>query len=81
MNGTGEIKMNTEQKKFLGILYTYGMRLRGFSPGCQPMNGLVGSCDDPSGKYYSILSYDRELTAVEVEHYELTPIGTWEFYR
>ena len=26
-------------------LYAYGMRLRGFSPGCQPMSGLVRCMD------------------------------------
>ena len=51
--------------------YTYGMRLRGFSPGCQPKNGLVERKDDPSGKYWDLLVYSRELTYGEVKDYEL----------
>lgn len=51
--------------------YTYGMRLRGFSPGCQPMNGLVERRDDTTGKYYDILEYNRKLTEKEIRDYEL----------
>ena len=52
-------------------MYKYGMRLRGFSIGCQPMDGLVKREDDTSGRYYDILVYDRELTKKELEEYEL----------
>lgn len=51
--------------------YFYGMRLRGFSHGCQPMNGLVDHYPDMSGKYYDVLVYDRQLTDEEVKNYEL----------
>ena len=51
--------------------YFYGMRLRGFSPGCQPMQGFVERQDDPSGKYYDVLVYDRQLSDAEVRDYEL----------
>ena len=51
--------------------YIYGMRLRGFSPGCQPMNGLVERRDDSSGKYYDLLVYDRRLSDRELADYEL----------
>ena len=54
--------------------YTYGMRLRGFSPGCQPRDGLVERKDDPSGKYWDLLVYSRELTDEEVKSYELDKI-------
>lgn len=54
--------------------YTYGMRLRGFSPGCQPKGGLVERRDDPSGKYWDLLVYSRELTDEEVKSYELDRI-------
>lgn len=53
------------------MAYKYGMRLRGFSIGCQPMDGLVERQDDPSGRYYDILVYNRKLTEQEVENYEL----------
>ena len=54
--------------------YIYGMRLRGFSPGCQPMDGLISAEYDASGRYHSILTYGRELTEEELEGYELDRI-------
>lgn len=54
--------------------HRYGMRLRGFAPMCQPKEGLIRREDDPSGRYYDILVYDRELTDEEVVNYELDPI-------
>lgn len=53
------------------MIYIYGMRLRGFSPGCQPMQGLVERRDDPKNKYHDLLVYDRPLTAREISDYEL----------
>ena len=50
--------------------YRYGMRLRGYSPGCQP-TGVVRCEDDPTGRYYDILVYKRPLSAEEVDSYEL----------
>lgn len=52
-------------------MYKYGMRLRGFAPMCQPMEGFIERQDDPSGRYYDILVYNRKLTEQEVENYEL----------
>lgn len=49
----------------------YGMRLRGFSPGCQPMKGFVERVDDNANKYLDILVYDRRLTVKEQIDYEL----------
>ena len=51
------------------------MRLRGFSIGCQPMNGLIRREDDTSGKYHDILMYDRELTEKELVEYELDDLN------
>ena len=56
-------------------MYRYGMRLRGFSIGCQPMKGIIDGQDDPTGKYYSILTYSRKLTDAEVNEYELDYLG------
>lgn len=53
------------------IINTYGMRLRGFSPGCQPMAGLAERRDDPKGEYHDLLLYDRELSEKEMQDYEL----------
>lgn len=53
------------------VIYTYGMRLRGFSPGCQPMAGLVERRDDPKHEYHDLLVYDRELSEKEMQDYEL----------
>lgn len=57
------------------MMFLYGMRLRGFSPGCQPKDGLVERQDDVTGKYHDILVYDRELTTEELKNYELDFIG------
>lgn len=54
--------------------YRYGMRLRGFSIGCQPMQGLDHAEDDPTGKYYNILVYNRPLTEQEIKDYELDEV-------
>lgn len=56
--------------------FRYGMRLRGFSPGCQPMNGFLRREDDTTGKYHDILVYDRQLTEQEIKDYELDAL-TW----
>lgn len=50
--------------------FKYGIRLRGFSPGCQP-KGVMRREDDPTGKYWDIIIYDRELTRRELVDYEL----------
>lgn len=55
--------------------YRYGMILRGFSIGCQPMGGLVDWQDDGSGEYWSILWYDRKLTEQECSDYSLEYLG------
>lgn len=54
--------------------YKYGMRLRGFSIGCQPMNGLL-TAEDGDREYYSYLYYERKLTDKELKDYELDFIG------
>ena len=51
--------------------FKYGMRLRGFSIGCQPKEGFVERRDDDTGKYYDILVYDRPLTVKEMSGYDL----------
>ena len=52
----------------------YGMRLRGFSIGCQPMNGFIIRHDDPTNRYYDIIEYDRNLTQEEMDTYSLDEI-------
>jgi hypothetical protein len=56
-------------------LYTYGMRLRGFSIGCQPMDGYIAHDDDILNEYYSILLYNRKLTNDECCNYDLDYLG------
>ena len=51
--------------------FVYGMRLRGFSIGCQPMDGFVEREDDPDGRYHDVIVYDRPLTKEEMSDYEL----------
>ena len=55
--------------------YKYGMRLRGFSLGCQPMQGFIERVDDKSGRYYDLLLYNRELSQEEIKNYELDYLG------
>lgn len=56
-------------------MYKYGMRIRGFSIGCQPMDGFIERQDDPKNRYHDILIYNRELTEEETKHYSLDYIG------
>ena len=55
--------------------YLYGMRLRGFSPGCQPREGLVERRDDPTELYHDLLVYDHKLSRGEELYYDLDYIG------
>lgn len=56
--------------------YKYGMRLRGFSPGCQPKEGFLRREDDTMGDYYDVIVYDRQLTEDELRDYELDALNT-----
>lgn len=51
--------------------YRYGMRLRGFSPGCQPKDGLLYVERSDDRRYYDVLVYNRKLSEKEVENFEL----------
>lgn len=60
--------------------FFYGMRLRGFSPGAQPKDGLVKCLDEyraawmrrPNGRpYHDVLVYSRPLSQKELDEYEL----------
>lgn len=55
--------------------FRYGMRLRGASIGCQPLDGLVRVEDDPTGKYYNILIYSHPLSRYEMDEFELDYLG------
>lgn len=55
--------------------YTYGMRLRGFSIGCQPSQGFIERLDDNTGKYHDLIVYDRKLTEDELKKFELDYLG------
>lgn len=79
-NGKITYKDMTELYNFytsdnLKIEYKYGMRLRGFSPGCQPKGNLVERQDDPTGKYYDILVYSEWLDTKTTEAYDLDYLG------
>ncbi len=56
---------------YYDCIYIYGMMYRGYSPGCQPLNGLIDRKSDPTETYYDILFYDRRLSDDEIENYEL----------
>lgn len=55
--------------------YVYGMRLRGFSIGCQPKEGFVERRDSPAENFYDVIVYSRLLSQQELEDYDLTFIG------
>ena len=59
-------------------LYKYGMKLRGFSIGCQPKQGFVERQDDNTGEYYDIIVYDRKLTDEEITKFELVDLNEQE---
>lgn len=59
-------------------MYKYGMRLRGFSPACQPMSGFVRRENNTTGQYHDVLVYDRQLTEQELKDYELDYLGEVE---
>lgn len=52
--------------------FVYGMKSRGYSIGCQPMDGLIRTQPDANRNFHDILVYNRELTDDEVRHYSLT---------
>lgn len=56
-------------------MFKYGMRLRPFSIGCQPMNGLIKVEDDTTGKYWDILYYANPLNDHEQDEFELDYLG------
>jgi|InofroStandDraft_1065614.scaffolds.fasta_scaffold06811_12 hypothetical protein len=58
--------------------YVYGMRLRGFSLGCQPMDGFIERRDSLTENFYDVIVYSRLLTEKELKDYDLTFIGMEE---
>ena len=62
----------------LEFRYLYGMRSRGFSPACQPMEGLIERRDSADKKYYDLLVYSRPLNENEIEAYQLDFLGLEE---
>ena len=64
------IKGNT-----IDMEYRYGMRLRGFGPGCQPGQNLIRREDSMTKKYYDIIVYGRQLSESECEQYSLDDLN------
>lgn len=58
--------------------FKYGMKLRGFSMGAQPMEGFIKRHDDPTNKYYDILEYSIPLGKNIIEAYSLEEIKPTE---
>ena len=62
-------------------LYKYGMRLRGFSIGCQPMKNFWERQDDDGSygrRYHDILLYTEKLEEQDLRDYELDYLGETE---
>ena len=58
--------------------YKYGMRLRGFGPGCQPGPGLIRRENANTKKYYDIIVYGRQLSESECDQYSLDDLSVEE---
>lgn len=64
--------------------YLYGMRLRGYAPGCQPKEGLLNiyyGSQYGTRVYHNLISYNRPLTEKEMQDYELDFINETEVKR
>ncbi len=59
--------------------YFYGMRLRGFSIGCQPMEGFIKREDATTDEFWDVIIYDRPLSDEDIKHYSLTPLYAYEY--
>ena len=59
-------------------MYKYGMKLRGFSIGAQPMKNFIRREDDPTGRFWDILVYAEKLPDNEVFNYDLEYIGEYQ---
>lgn len=56
-------------------MYVYGMRLRPFGIGCQPIKLLQEVREDETGRYWGILVYKEKLSDKQVRDYELDYLG------
>lgn len=65
-----------EQLDELG--FVYGMRLRGYSLGTQPMKNLL-VVGEGKREYYNLLAYSRKLTKNQIEDYELDYLGVYNY--
>lgn len=63
------------------VMYRYGMRIRGYGIGCQPMHDLYAYKDDITGNYWSILLYHKKLSDKEVRDYQLDYLGEETKYK
>lgn len=75
--GENTTTTDTKPQEATESRHKYGMRLRGYSIGAQPA-GVVERADDPTGLYYDIITYNRELTPEELDMYNLTPLTSTE---
>ena len=55
-------------------MFLYGMKLRGFSIGCQPRDGFLERRDDIRCMYWDILAYSHKLSDSELKNYDLNYI-------
>ena len=56
------------------IYYVYGMRLRGYGPGCQPMQNLI-HVKKGDKQYWNYLVYSVKLPQKMEHHYDLDYLG------
>lgn len=59
-------------------LHKYGMRLRPYGIGCQPMQGLVCCADGAvvdGHRYHNFIYYTERLSKEDVSHYDFDYFG------
>lgn len=71
----GQNRLGGVSEEMAKIIYLYGMRSRGASPGAQPKEGFIDAQDDIMGEYHNVIAYSRPLKKSEMREYELDYIG------
>lgn len=59
-------------------LYKYGMHLRPYGIGCQPMHGLICCADGAVvdlRRYHNFIYYTERLSKEDASHYDLDYLG------
>ena len=68
-------------------IHLYGMRQRGYSPGAQPDNGLLGTVNeikkydkDIDREFYDVIAYEEPIRINDMHNYDLELLGKLTIY-